>query len=215
MQRLTLAETRAALAALGSAPPIRRARCAPYLESDLQAYVAAHFESDLGRWLGADGPMQAPVQLLGQHVPCSAGELDLLASIAGNLVIVELKAQPVTERVVGQVMRYKLAVENFLSWQVWQAARARGLRGPVYETETRVMCLVIGPSYEPTAGDTLADLGWPFVAQPLDNGDFVISPYDLDRHPVTADGELARLTAPYVADQVDWWATRARDHLCE
>lgn len=63
-----------------------------------------------------------------------AKQIDVLAMIGELLVVVELKAQPVTERTVGQVMRYKAAVENALTRQIWVTARARGT---VYEGEAR------------------------------------------------------------------------------
>lgn len=134
-----------------------------------------------------------------------AKQIDVLAMIGELLVVVELKAQPVTERTVGQVMRYKAAVENALTRQIWVTARARGT---VYEGEARVQCMVIGPSFHPYAAETLDHFGWSLVARRLDDGSFAIADVYEGASEILlfhAEPDLNRLTGQLAADEVDRW----------
>ena len=190
----------------------RRARSphAPYLENDLQAFVERNFVGHLADWFGmSDRPLALSVRVLGAQVPCAAGLIDVLAMIGDQLVIVELKAQPVTERTVGQVLRYKTAVEDIVTRQLWRALRCNKGRAPVVEPEVHAMCMVIGPSFDPNAETTLCELGWPLLAVSLGNGNFAIHAVAVNNHPPQRDEpELERLAAPVIAKYLADWQDR-------
>lgn len=142
-----------------------------FSESDLQAYVERCFVEELPRWL----PLPArDVRLLGAQVPCATGRIDLLGALNYQPVIVELKAETASEKVSGQLQRYRAAVEAVFDDCFWEIAFARRVQDAVGQFQTS--CIVIAPDFAPNAIDALSPFAWLLRVEPASAGQFRIAP---------------------------------------
>lgn len=143
-----------------------------YRESDLQSYIENRIERDFTEWL----PLFGQFRLLGTQVPCVFGIMDILGACNNRPVVVELKAEPASERVVGQVLRYRAAVADVFQGQVFDLSFSHEQRdNDIQLGDIEPICVVIAPSYHDMALASLTRIGWPLVAQRLDEGHFSIT----------------------------------------
>jgi hypothetical protein len=152
----------------------------PYTEAQLQAYVERHLERDFQKWIGSV-PF-SNVRFLGAQVHCANGIIDVLGTANSRPLVIELKAVPVTEKVVGQVSRYRNAVRETFAGLCFDICMnqsrmdVRDLRG-----EEGITCVVIAPSYDHNCLSSLGHFGWPLVAEMDDAGVFTIYPQNISR----------------------------------
>lgn len=147
-----------------------------YTEAQLQAYVEAYLERDFRDWCDIFGayPPRGDVRLIGSQVPCVSGIIDILATVKNTPMVIELKAVPVTERVIGQVMRYRSAVSDAFSTRCWDIRGETGLDFDFCYGEDQVLCVIIAPDYDRASMNSITHLGWPLVATMQDDGRFDI-----------------------------------------
>lgn len=172
-----------------------------FLEADLQAYVERNF-TQLTSW---GLPFALTPRLLGRQVPCANGIIDVLGVLGHLPVIVELKAVTVTEKVAGQILRYRAAVEDTFMQQCCDLAYDLGYWTEIELGVNPAMCIVIAPQYERSAVDALCGCAWLLQAEPIANGAFAIQTFtDGRRHTALPQPKLATLLAPVVREYVGW-----------
>lgn len=173
----------------------------PYREADLQTYVERNF-MQLATW---GLPCAFPVRLLGAQVPCANGIIDVLGVLGYLPVIVELKAVTVTEKVAGQILRYRAAVEDTFMQQCCDLAYDLGYWTEIELGVNPAMCVVIAPQYERSAVDALCGCAWLLQAELIADGSFAIQTFtDGRRHTALSQSRLATLLAPVVREYVGW-----------
>lgn len=185
-----------------------------YLEGELQSYTERHIERDFTRWL----PLLKPFRLLGAQVQCANGFIDILGVSGYRPVIVELKAELATEKVVGQVLRYRAAVQDTFERQVYDLVLPDHQDDRIIIEDTAPACVVIAPAYHDKAVAGLEHFAWLLEAQPLDNGGFsIVGHKSVRKHYAYDQPKLADLLQSVSAEYLGWriGATIAINHAAQ
>lgn len=182
-----------------------------YLESELQSYTERHIERDFARWL----PFLKPFRMLGSQVQCANGFIDILGVSGYRPVIVELKAELATEKVVGQVLRYRAAVQDTFERQVCDLVIPDHQNDNIILGDIEPACVVIAPAYHDKAVAGLGHFAWLLEAQLLDRGNFsIVAHKSARKHYAYDQPKLDDLLQSVSAEYLGWriGATIATNH---
>jgi hypothetical protein len=145
-------------------------------------------------------------KVIGRQVACANGIIDILGVAGFTPVIVELKAEQATEKVAGQVLRYRDAVQDAFEGNVYNLLiTEHDNKDITLLDDLKPICIVIAPSYHHKAIAALAHMGWLCEAHRFTDGTFAIGPFNLEkRYYRYEQPKLEELLQTTAAEYVGW-----------
>lgn len=160
-------------------------------EKVLEDYAVENWQ-DIFRCVSSIGGVEHECTVIGRQIPCRHGIIDLLAYSRYSLFVVEFKSVLADDKVVGQLQRYKRAIENlplpkFVTLDMI----------PVVESLRVVQTIVVAPSFTKRA---LWGADFCIEAKRFVDGHFEFRPAEYQSGNRRADEQLRDSLTPYFAN---------------